>query len=199
MFIIPKFTYYILLNCWFQLMEEMLCQIKEGNRIIFRKYYDEMHAKLYGYIFKYTRSAWLAEETVQMSFVKLWENRERLSDRYTLSAQLFRIAKSTLIDLLRKNALRKVEILEEYPEIYKDSIVNSKHRFQPEIRNELENVLHLIRDMPDMQKKVFSYSRIQGFSHKEIAEMLSISTKTVETHITRAVKFLRKSVLNLLW
>lgn len=174
-------------------MDQRLQNIIRGDRQAFHDFYFEQHAKLYHYILRYTRSEWLAEETVQMSFVKLWESRETLSASYSLSTQLFRIAKSTVIDLLRKRAVRKTEHLpdlEDSHHISPDAVVQPR----PEIKDELEYVRTVIRRMPQVQQQVFSYSRIDGFSHKEIAEKLSISVKTVETHITRAVKHLRKSI-----
>lgn len=170
-------------------MDDRLQNMKDGDRQAFHDFYFDQHAKLYHYIFKYTRSAWLAEETVQMSFVKLWETREKLSSSYSLTTQLFRIAKSTLIDLLRKNAIRKTDPLPEY-----DIAASPAETTYPEVKDELEYILNAIRTLPHMQQKVFSYSRIDDFSHKEIAEKLSISTKTVETHITRAVKHLKKTI-----
>ncbi|MBO9619274.1 MAG: RNA polymerase sigma factor, partial [Niabella sp.] len=89
----------------------MLEKIKEGDEPSFYAFYNAYHARLYQYIFKYTRSEWLAEETVQLSFIKLWECRETLSAEYSLSTQLFRIAKCTLIDLLRKESVRKAIVL----------------------------------------------------------------------------------------
>lgn len=174
-------------------MDQRLQNIKEGNRQAFHGFYFDQHAKLYHYILKYTRSEWLAEETVQMSFVKLWENRENLSTSYSLSTQLFRIAKSIVIDLLRRNAVRKTEQLPEQADLHKISSVAGDQLY-PEVKDELEYVRNIIRTMPQVQQKVFSYSRIDGFSHKEIAEKLSISVKTVETHINRAVKYLKKSI-----
>lgn len=48
--------------------------------------------------------------------------------------------------------------------------------------------------MPEMQKKVFEMSRFDEKTHREIAVALSISIKTVETHISRALKFLRQNL-----
>ncbi|MBS1750396.1 MAG: sigma-70 family RNA polymerase sigma factor [Bacteroidetes bacterium] len=179
-------------------MDQRLQNIKEGNRQAFHDFYFDQHAKLYYYILKYTRSEWLAEETVQMSFVKLWENRENLSASYSLSIQLFRIAKSIVIDLLRRNAVRKTERLPDQADLH-HIFQSSTEQSYPEIKNELEYVRNVIRKMPEVQQQVFSYSRIDGFSHKEIAEKLSISVKTVETHITRAVKHLKKSLSLFFW
>jgi RNA polymerase sigma-70 factor (ECF subfamily) len=46
--------------------------------------------------------------------------------------------------------------------------------------------------MPEMRKKVFELNRLQGYSYREIAELLSISEKAVDNHLTKAVKQLKK-------
>lgn len=166
----------------------LLHHIKHGDSKSFHEFYFAEHARLYQYIYKFTGSEWMAEETVQLSFIKLWETRENLSSSYSLSTQLFRIAKSIVIDLLRKQAVRKTVSLSEY------SIIHPKTNFDPETKDKLARTLSVIRRMPPVQRKVFSYSRIDNYSHKEIAEKLSISTKTVETHITRAIKHLKKTI-----
>lgn len=168
----------------------MFQNIREGDRQAFNDFYFSHHAKLYHYIIRYTKNEWLAEETVQLSFVKLWETRENLSTTYSLSAQLFRIAKSILIDLLRKQSVRKTVPLQPEAEVY--NLPATSGTTYQEAKNDLEYTLRVIKEMPAIQQKVFSYSRIEDFSHKEIADKLSISPKTVETHISRANKRLRK-------
>lgn len=173
-------------------MGDMLQNVKRGDRNAFHDFYFAYHARLYYYVIKFTRSTWLAEETVQLSFVKLWETRENLSSSHSLSSQLFRIAKSTLIDLLRKNSIRETECISHDIDIY--SITGTEELTRTETKDELQHAMNIIKQMPPVQQQVFSYSRIHNFSHKEIAEKLSISTKTVETHITRAIKQLKKAV-----
>lgn len=171
--------------------DELLQSLKGGDRESFHTLYFMHHARLYQYIFKYTRSEWLAEETVQLSFVKIWETKENLSLSYNFSTQLFRTAKSILIDLLRKESLRRAENTEAYIQVEDERA--PAHAYT-ELKEELEHTLGVIKTMPPVQQEVFSYSRIHDLSHKEIAEKLSISTKTVETHITRAVKHLKKAI-----
>jgi len=166
-------------------------EIKEGNRLAYSKVFEEYHLKLYQYIYKHTQSTWYAEETVQLTFVKLWDKREQLSEDHDISTQLFRIAKSMLIDLLRKETLRHtVELSDTFisaapPEedlVYKD---------------QLQNVLAAIEELPAQSRQVFKLSRLGDLSHKEISQQLSISPKTIEGHITRALKYLRKGLISL--
>ena len=162
--------------------------IKEGNKEAFYKVFEQYHLKLYQYIYKYTGSAYYAEETVQLSYIRLWEKREGLSEEYTISTQLFRIARSILIDLLRKEKVRSTrelsdifisEQLEEERFIYKE---------------ELGTVLSAIEELPEQCRQVFKLSRFNNLSHNEISAQLSISPKTIETHISKALKYLRKSI-----
>lgn len=166
-------------------------KIKEGDKKCFHDFYNEYHARLYLYIYKHTRSEWLAEETVQLSFIKIWESRESLSLEYELSTQLFRVAKSILLDLLRKSRVRKTMQLSSQGEI-SDSVSLEN---VAETKDKLKKVMTVIKSLPPVQQEVFSKSRLEDLSHKEIAKELSISPKTIETHITRAIKRLKKSFL----
>ena len=165
--------------------------IKEGNRLVYSKVFEEYHLKLYQYIYRYTQSAWYAEETVQLTFVKLWEKRETLSEQHDISTQLFRIAKSTLIDLLRKESLRCTQELS-------DTFISSPGTEETIIyKEQLQNVLSAIEELPSQSRQVFKLSRLGDLSHKDISQQLSISPKTIEGHISRALKRIRKSILSL--
>jgi RNA polymerase sigma-70 factor (ECF subfamily) len=164
--------------------------IKEGNRLAYSKVFEEYHLKLYQYIYKHTQSTWYAEETVQLSFVKLWEKREGLSEQHDIATQLFRIAKSTLIDLLRKESLRCTQELS-------DTFISGSQAEEAIIyKEELHNVLSAIEELPAQSREVFKLSRLGDLSHKDISEQLSISPKTVEGHISRALRTIRKSILS---
>lgn len=168
---------------------DQLQKIKEGNSHSFRQAYQEYHSKLYRYVYKYTRSQYLAEETVQLSFIKLWEKRESLSAEHTLDAQIFRIAKSTLVDLLRKESLRLTNALPDTEPAHMYT-----YNQTTEQKNEMAHVLNAIEALPHICRKVFKLSRFEGLSHKDIATELSVSPKTVEAHISKALKHLRNAI-----
>ncbi|MFT3822990.1 MAG: sigma-70 family RNA polymerase sigma factor [Chitinophagaceae bacterium] len=175
-------------------MSHYLLHIKEGDVNCFQQAYNDFHVKLYQYIFRYSRSHYLAQEVVQLTFIKLWEKRESLSEEYTLDIQLFRIAKSILIDLLRKDAVRKTQALpEQGMEVvwYNEMPVAEK--------DELTHILRAVEELPPARKEVFKLSRFDGLSHKEISSRLSLSTKTVENHISKAIRQLKKSISIFFW
>lgn len=168
--------------------DNLVISIKKGDRKAFYTAFEEYHGKLYQYIYKYSGNAWYAEETVQLSFIRLWDKREGLSEEYSLSIQLFRIGKSILIDLTRKEKLRDTR---ELSDTFISGPTESERLMYKE---QLEKALSAIDQLPDQSRKAFQLSRLEDLSHKEIGEQLSISPKTVESHITRALKHLRKTL-----
>ena len=169
-------------------MSIQIKDIKEGNREAFYKVFEQYHLKLYQYIYKYTRSAYYAEETVQLTFIKLWEKREGLSEQYTISAQVFRIARSILVDLIRKEKIRDTQ---ELSDTFVSGFLTEESFIYKE---ELGSVLSAIEELPAQCQQVFKLSRFNNLSHSEISAQLSISPKTIETHISKALKYLRKTL-----
>ncbi|MCU7694440.1 RNA polymerase sigma factor [Haoranjiania flava] len=160
--------------------------LKEGDEVVFKEVFEEYFGKLYSFIFNRTHSEYLAEEVVQETFIKLWKYRASLNESLSVSIQLFRIARTTLIDQIRKqnNLLSVINTLsdQEVQNATWDTISYN------ELNNQLQNYIEM---MPPMRKKVFILSRIEGWSYKEIAVELAISLKTVEKHISEALKQLR--------
>jgi RNA polymerase sigma-70 factor (ECF subfamily) len=170
--------------------------IKEGDQSIFKQVFIDYHEKLYFYILKKTASTYLAEEVVQLTFIKLWNNRTNLSEEYSISTQLYRIATTTLIDLIRKRnaaelAIKKLVEKETTP-LDNASIDNL------ELKDLSQRLEKAMETLPPTRRKVFKMSRFQEMSYNEIANELSISPKTVENHISMAIKQLRPYLIVIL-
>ncbi len=165
----------------------MIEALKNGDHFIFEQVFNDYHEKLYFYLVNKTNSHYLAEEITQITFLKLWQYRKNLNEELSLSIQIFRIAKTSLIDEVRKREnftrLQEEVKLNNYNDI---QITNAGS--EKEIKQTLERAM---QTMPKVRRKVFELSRIHGFSYKEIAEQLSISVKTVENHIGNALRQLR--------
>ena len=167
-----------------------IAALKEGDRVIFEAVFHQYHERIYLYIFHKTQSTYLAEETTQLTFIKLWQYRENLSEDYQLFTQLFRIARTTLIDLLRKEEYRKGLEGKGGMPAPADEVLDSMAA-----REMQKKMWEMVAQMPPVRKQVFTMSRMQHMTPVEIAQELSISVKTVEGHITRALKDLRGILL----
>jgi RNA polymerase sigma-70 factor (family 1) len=174
------------------IMESIVQDIINGNIESFKMVYQQYHTKLYFYVLKCTHSVYMAEETVQLTFILLWEKREKLSTNFNISTQIFRIGKSVMTDLLRKQQVRN----RHTQTLVKDTTWHVETDIS--VKEELKRVYNSIEQLSPIRKNVFKLSRFEGLPHKEIARQLSISPKTVENHIVRAIRQLKNSLLLLL-
>lgn len=164
--------------------------LKEGNTSVFRELFNEYHRKVYLYVLSKTNSQYIAEETTQITFIKLWNYRQQLNESEQVGKLIFHIARATCIDLFRKDAVReRVLKLEKPAEADTWQISDTV-----EVNELQQRIKHVVGNMPPVRRKVFELSRYEFKSYKEIAEQLSLSVKTVENHMALAIKYLRKSL-----
>lgn len=169
-----------------------IAALKQGSEPVFEQVFHAYQDKLYGYFLRHTRSDMLSEELVQNTFIKIWDYRTGLKEDLELSAQVFRIARTCLVDQIRERKFQK-----RLTAAYEQEIVQLQHLLEEsdtDFRFQLEKE---ISRMPAVRKKVFLLNKVSGLSHKEIAGLLSISPRTVETHIYKALQQLRKVMLML--
>ncbi|GEP93316.1 RNA polymerase sigma-70 factor, ECF subfamily [Chitinophaga terrae (ex Kim and Jung 2007)] len=166
-------------------MEKNLIEEIQGNsEVAFTTVYNQYHAKLYYYFFGKTRSETISADLVQSTFLKFWNYRDHLNPEIPLSYQVFRIAKTTLIDLLRQKAKARLVSLEDYaaaeniPEI---PVVS------PSFAEEIKVTLNKI---PPQRSKIMKL-RLNGWTNQEIADQMGISKRTVESQLNKAIKEIR--------
>ncbi|RFM25717.1 RNA polymerase sigma factor [Deminuibacter soli] len=162
--------------------------LRDGCESTFEEAYYAFHQKLYAYFVKKTGSVTVSEELVQVTFIKLWQFRSGLNTELPLSVQLFRIAKTSVIDILRKEARNRVvaaidEEAHNIPVNAADELVHDR----------LLLVKQGMRHLSPMRRKIIE-SRLEGLSNHEIAVSLSVSKKTVENQINKAVRDIRKNM-----
>jgi RNA polymerase sigma-70 factor (family 1) len=164
-------------------MDEVF-SIKKGSIKAFEAAYHQWSGRLYSYIYRQCNSEAIAEDVVQQVFVRLWEKREHLSPDHTISTQLFRMSRTIFIDELRKAAQsRKYQQEQQLKENFTENALEHKEA--------LRIVYSAIEQMPPVRKRIFLMSRMEHLTYNQIAERLSISPKTVENHITLALRYLR--------
>jgi len=155
---------------------------------LFRKYYEPLchHAD------KILKDMDAAEDIVQEFFYNFWKNRETFSPKLSLNAYLYQS--------IRNNALHQLEH-QAVKQTYVQHVINDYQEVQPsesqedvEI-HELNDVINAtLQQMPERCSRIFRMNRFEGKKYREIADILSISVKTVEADMGKALQIFRKSL-----
>jgi RNA polymerase sigma-70 factor, ECF subfamily len=132
-----------------------------------------------------------AEEIVQEFFVKLWTGRKEIKKSETLKSYFFTSVKNRALNVLKKERINE-KVRQELREM-----VETDQLYQPDlfVESELQaRIKTAFEKLPPRTNEVFTLSRFKGSSNDQIAEQLSISKRTVETHISNALKILREEL-----
>ena len=160
----------------------------EGNKQAFDVIYERYWEKLFVYIVKVIKDREEAGDILQDVFVSLWNRKDDLNKITCLSAYLFTAVRYKALVHLKKLA-------------NKGKLVTTLAEFFPNVEasvEELQYAKELSRfidtateSLPSKMKQVFILSRKEELSHKEIADVLHISDKTVKKQIQNALKVFR--------
>lgn len=167
---------------------ELLTRLKRGDHVAFEKIFEQHSKQLFQFSLSYLKSEEAAEDIVQEVFIKIWNNRSEIKTDTSFQSYLFTITLNSVRkyfnQLSRLNEL-KHDILFDSSGLKPDFDDRSDYQFM------LDKLEELIRQMPEKRREVFVKKKIEEKSLKEISEELKITTKTVEYHITEAMKFLK--------
>ncbi len=156
---------------------------------IYRHYWERLFIVSYNIL----KDRQACEDIIQDVFVKLWANREKLNISLSLKSYLFASCRYALYRQIRANKFR-LDISEGLEKRLSNETVFGRIEHQ-----ELVSYINsIIEQLPPKCREVYLLSRNENLSYKEIAERLSISVKTVENHINRALHEIRDSLSDLL-
>jgi RNA polymerase sigma-70 factor, ECF subfamily len=169
-------------------------KIREGDINAFESLFRQYYAPLCNFAVKYVKDNDAAEEVVQDFFYQYWKNRESMTITVSLKAYLYMSVRNNCLKQLRQKGVRQK---------YADDVSSnlSERQLQTHQENldikELQNKIDEILDeMPERCATIFRMSRYEGLKYREIAHALSISIKTVEANMGKALQTLREKLRN---
>lgn len=167
---------------------------EETYIFLFREYYVSLCA----YSRRYVGRKDIAEEIVSDTFLKIWESRRRLEINTSVKAYLFHAVCNNSLNYLRK--LKTENNLEEYfretssenlgfevplEEIEEQSLL---------MENMSQKIEAAVMMLPEQQQRAFRLKRMEGRKTKEVAEIMGLSVKTIEMHLSKATLHLRQNL-----
>ncbi|WP_320168145.1 RNA polymerase sigma-70 factor [Mangrovibacterium marinum] len=154
----------------------------------FASIFDQHYEHIRNYVYYLSGDITLSEDLSQDAFLQIWEERKSLN-RATARSYLFTIVRHNYFKHYRRKAV-KINFI--------NAQIREEENESPEFILELKEFDHLLQraiaKIPDKTRAIFLMSRIDSMSYANIAHDLNISQKTVEKHITKALKLLKKKV-----
>lgn len=125
---------------------------------------------------------------MQEVFINIWDKRDQLNFAEELKYYLFRSVKNGCLNLIKKRRLETVSLEEGL------TAAEEQSHDESDTQVRFKAVMAQINQLPEMCREIFLMSRMEGLSHKEIAEILEISPKTVENQIGIGLKKIREGL-----
>jgi RNA polymerase sigma-70 factor (ECF subfamily) len=163
--------------------------LADNELIAFEKFYRRFHPSLMAFATYLMRSEQNAQEVVNDVFLNIWDKRDVLILDDSLKSYLFQSTKNRSINHLKKNNRSFLQIEDEEQISISPDVLS-----QMEEKDNEDRLFILINQLPPKCRQVFSMSRLDDLSYREISELMEISTKTVENQMTKALKFFRKNL-----
>ncbi|KYG82698.1 RNA polymerase sigma factor [Roseivirga echinicomitans] len=148
--------------------------------------------KLYRFAFNIVKDEELAKDVVQECMIKVWEKRDEVKHINNLEAWCMQVTRNKALDKLRSKHVKKTDLFEV-------EFDTRKEKDTPVVlaeRNEIMNRIQFLIDaLPNRQREVMQLRDIEGYSYKEIADMLEIDINLVKTNLFRARRKLKESLI----
>lgn len=182
--------------CGMEALEsDKIKRLKKGDRDVFEEVFTSHYPSLLLLARKILLDTTAAEDIVHHIFLQLWEKKDALQIRDSLSAYL-----STSVRNACLNHLKHVKVKEEYEASFLRKVSDPVLSDTPSAllieKEQVKEIKTWIDELPEKCGRVFRLSRFHSMSNKEIALLLNISVRTVENQIYRAMKILRERVSN---
>ena len=159
----------------------------------FRKIFHYYTPRLLPFVFSIVKSEAVAEEIVQDVFLKLWTNRHDVAQKESPSSWLFTIAANQSLTFLRRMSVER-KYIDSIKIQIKEAWLQNPTEDQLFLREDEALLKKAMDTLPPQQKLIYTLSRQEGLSHKEIADQLNISPNTVKNHIVTAIRTLREFI-----
>lgn len=171
--------------------EQLIKGCRKGDRLAQKELYEKFSRKMMGVCLRYANDRETARDLLQDGFVKVFTNIDSYSGMGSFEGWMRRIFVNCALESLRKSdVLREASDLDNSWDLVEPDASVIEHLSAQEL-------MSLIQELPPGFKAVFNLFAIEGYSHKEIGDMLQITESTSRSQYTRARQLLQKTIKSL--
>jgi RNA polymerase sigma-70 factor (ECF subfamily) len=166
----------------------LISRLKAGDYPAFSSIFTAYYQDLVIFAMRFTHDLNNAEEIVQDTFVKLWEEHESIKVTVSLRSYLLKVVQNKCIDWYRHKKIMQTHnnvIMENSPQLIYDT---DSYILHSELQEQIEAVLC---KLPEEISEAFRMNRNKGLKYHEIADLLGVSVRTIEVRIGKALHMLR--------
>lgn len=149
-----------------------------------------MQNKLYRFALSMVSNNEIAEDIVQEAFIKLWKTRDGLHEILNLEAWSMRMVKNLCLDYF-KSKYRKTMLFEVS---YDSPAAQATPQKQAEVTDTLQQVQNVLKLLPEQQAHIIRLRDMEGYSYKEIAEILQVDINVIKVNLHRARKAVKQEI-----
>ncbi len=159
--------------------EELIEGCKNNKRQYQEALYRKYSRKIYGICLRYANSDMEAEDTMQEIFIKLFTKIDKYKPGGSFEAWIKRVSINYAIEVYRKS--KRLVFIESYEGTHETSFDSSSIQ-----KLSAEEITGLINQLPEGYRMVFNLFAVEGYTHKDIAELMGISEGTSKSQFSRA-------------
>lgn len=183
--------------------EELMCMFQNGDTIAFDMLFERYKIPIFNFIYRMlNREKGSAEDLLQEIFIKIVKGKDLYEPRAKFSTWLFAITRNHCLNFLKSKRYSEAKNTISLDGQYKNSKFSLSDKLairEDNFRNiEDKEMLEILEEavsiLPDKYREVFILHAIEGFTHKEISEVLKINPATVRTDYRRAKLMLKEKL-----
>lgn len=175
-----------------------ISKLKKGNEATFERIFNSFYPELVSFARGFVKDEDQSREFVQEAFFTLWEKRETLYEDSNIRAYLYTVTRNLCINYLQSQQIRGQSLELTDKEIEEKALTRLIFASTPGSELDLaelgDRIETLIESLPEQNRRVFKMNRFERMTYAQIASELGITQKTVEAHVSRALKFLREKL-----
>ena len=171
-------------------LEDLIRGCRKGDPKAQRELYNRLSRRMLGICVRYVSSRQEAEDVMLTGFMKVFDRIGQYKGEGSFEGWIMKIMVNEALSYIRKNKTMWAEVDIEHATVKSDTAWAESHLNSGDL-------LKMIEDLPTGYRTVFNLYAIEGFSHKEIGEMLGINENTSKSQLSRARTLLQSRITGL--